>query len=57
MSNIHITVTKNDKQDQYDTNGYLLVYMAGEEFKFAGTLELKALAPLLLKLAMEKMSK
>ena len=56
--NISISVIKNGCQsEQIKTSGYLLIYLEGEEFKFSGTLELKALAPLLLKLAVGKMTK
>ena len=56
--NIEILVSKNGQYEQpIKTSGFLLIYMSGETFKFTGTLELKAITPLLLKFAMEKMTK
>ena len=56
--NITILVNKNgNPEPAISTSGYMLVYLKGEEFKFAGTLELRALAPVLMKIAMEKMVK
>lgn len=55
----NITINVNDGKciDITTTNGYLLVYLNNQEFKFKGTLSLKDLAPMLLKYAMEKMVK
>ena len=39
------------------TDGYLLLYIAGEKIKTSGDIELRALAPLLAKLALEKLSR
>ena len=56
--NITISVSKNGVPDpQVTTSGYLLIYMKGEQFLFNGTLELKALTPLLMKILMEKIAK
>ena len=52
--NIDISVSKNG---QYKTSSFLLIYLKNEEFRFAGTLELKALAPILMKIMMEKIAK
>ena len=56
-----ISIVKNqgtDKQEVIDlkTNGYLLLYIKGDKIKTSGDIELKALAPLLMKAVMEKMS-
>ena len=37
------------------TNGYLLLYLSGEKIKTSGDIELKALAPLLMKGALERL--
>ena len=56
--NIEISVSKNGQCEQpIKTSSYLLVYMKEENFRFTGTLELKALAPVLMKIMMEKMVK
>ena len=56
-----ISIVKNkgtDKQEVIDitTNGYLLLYLKGDKVKTSGDIELRALAPLLMKAAMEKMT-
>jgi len=55
--NIDISVSKNGQCEQYKTSSFLLIYLKNEEFRFAGTLELKALAPILMKIMMEKIAK
>ena len=56
--NITISICKDGTYEPPITSsGYLLIYLKGEDFKFSGTLELKALTPILLKLAVEKMTK
>ena len=57
-NDITITISKpNCQQDIITTNGYLVIYLDGQDFKFAGTLNIKYLAPMLMKYAMEKMMK
>ena len=56
--NINICVTKNGQPEPaVSTSSYLLIYMKEENFRFTGTLELKALAPVLMKIMMEKIVK
>lgn len=54
---IIIQVTKNDKQESYKTNGYLLLYLDQGTVKFTGNMELAAITPLIMKLVAEKMSR
>lgn len=54
--NITITIANGKQSDIITTSGYLLIHLSGEEFKFSGSLNVKDLAPLLLKIAMDKMS-
>jgi len=56
--NTTITIARSDKQEQevITTNGYLVIYLKGEEFKFLGDLNIKDLAPMLIKMAMQKMA-
>ena len=54
--NTTITISKDQHNDVITTNGYLVIYLKGEEFKFTGSINMKDLAPLLLKIAVEKMS-
>jgi len=61
IENIKISIIKNpetDKQETIDitTNGYVLLFLKGDKVKTSGDIELKALAPLLMKVVMEKMS-
>jgi len=55
-----ISIVKNEgtpTQEIIDirTNGYLLLYLDKEKIKTSGDIELKALAPVFMKLAMEKL--
>ncbi len=59
---IDITVCKHTegKQDTLEnigTGGYALFYLVGDNIKVVGDLDLKSLAPLIMKLAMERMTK
>ena len=53
--NTTITVSKDQHSEVVTTNGYLVIYLKGEDFKFIGDLSIKDLAPMLMKFAMEKM--
>jgi hypothetical protein len=57
---IHITKNIDGKQPEITdimTEGYILLYMSGNEMKSTGSIEMKALAPLLFKLAAEKLAR
>jgi len=57
---IFVTTNKDTPQQeekQFPTDGYLLLYLEEDKVKSAGDIELKALAPLFLKLAVEKFTK
>ena len=41
---------------EIDTNGYLLLYLEGDRVKIVGNMSIKSLAPILLKLAAERVS-
>ena len=56
-----ISIVKNQgapSQEVIDikTNGFLLLYLVGDKIKSTGDIELKALAPIIMKLAIERMS-
>jgi hypothetical protein len=51
---IQITDNKKGTSIVVNTDGYLLLEMQGETIKATGNLEMKALAPILFKLAAEK---
>ena len=53
---IEITDNTTEEKVSYDTNGYILLYLSDNSLKVTGDLELKALAPLLLKFLAEKMT-
>ena len=53
--NTTITVSKDQHSELVTTNGYLVIYLKGEDFKFIGDLSINDLAPMLMKFAMEKM--
>ena len=56
--NITITVSKDNRESEIiTTNGYLVIYLKGEDFRFTGNLNIRDLAPMLLKFAMERMVK
>jgi spore maturation protein CgeB len=57
-----ITVVRNqgtESQVATDirTDGYLIVYLEGDKFKMEGNLEIKALTPILMKIAVDKFTK
>ena len=55
--NITITIAKDDKNDIITTNSYILIYHTGNgNFKPIGNLDIKDLAPMLIKIAMQKMA-
>ncbi len=51
-------VRLSDNQDiKVETEGYILLYLDGDQVKNIGVLDIKALAPLLMKLALDRMQK
>jgi len=54
---IEITDNTTGEKVLYDTNGFILLYLSDNSLKVTGDLELRALAPLLLKFLAEKMTK
>ena len=58
MDKILITIDNEGKEITHiKTDGYVLLYLQGDKVKCSMDLELKALAPHLMKYAMEKMAK
>ena len=52
-----ISVSKNNQEiSRIETDGYLILYLEGDKIKSIGDIELKALAPIIMKLAMEKLA-
>ncbi len=61
-SKIDITICKHtdgksDTIETIGTGGYALFYLVNDNIKVVGDLDLKSLAPLIMKLAMERMTK
>lgn len=53
-----ITLTdKNNTSHNYETDSYLLLTFEGERIKATGDINVRALGPILIKLAMEKFAK
>lgn len=46
-----------EKQWNIETTGFLILYIEGDKIKTSGDIELKALAPLLMKLAADRWEK
>ena len=54
---IIISVTKNNQEiSRIETSSYLILHLQGDKIKTVGDIELKDLAPIIMKLAMEKLS-
>ena len=47
----------SNENREYNSDGYILLYVKGDRVKVTGELELKSLAPLLMKALAEKMMK
>ena len=54
-----VTITQDDgTTSSIDTEGgYLLFYFKGDKIKTSGNIDIKALAPILTRIALEKLSK
>ena len=50
----NIIVKKGDSEQKFTTNGYVLIYLDGSEIKFTGSMDIKALAPLLMSSVLSK---
>ena len=60
MSKLSIQITDKETGniDNLDTTGYLLLYLSeNEKVKITGKLDMSALAPILTRIALEKLSK
>ncbi len=60
-NNITITVCKHtdgksDTIETISTGGYAILYLVGDKIRVVGDIDLKAMAPLLMKLAMDKLA-
>ena len=49
--------TPQQEEKSFSTDGYLLFYLDGEKIRTDGDIEIKALGPVFLKLALEKFAK
>ena len=54
---IYIKNTELGTTNNVSTSGYLLLYLDGETIKMDGKMSLKAIAPILTKIALEKFTK
>ena len=59
MSELIISITDRETGEikNVDTAGYLLLYLDQEKIKMQGKLDVKVLAPILTRIALEKLSK
>ena len=59
MSEITIKITEIETGEtkNVDTEGFLLLYLDGQKIKMQGKLDIKVLAPILTKIALEKLSR
>ena len=57
MSTMTIIVQSPKDTTRFDTDGYVLLYLKEGKVQATGTIELSSIAPLLLRLASEKLSK
>ena len=59
MSELNIRITENSTGENKDisTEGYLILYLVDDKIKMQGKMDLKVLAPILTKIALEKLSK
>ena len=48
-------IGRNEKT--VSTNGYLILYLEGEKVRFVGNMDIRALTPILTKIALEKLVK
>ena len=55
--NIKITDTETGETKEIVTSGYLILYMVNDTIKMSGKMDIKALAPILTKIALEKLVK
>ena len=54
---IKITDLESGESKNIDTDGYLLFLLEGDTIKSSGKMDIKALAPILTRIALEKLSK
>ena len=55
MAETIIIINKNQENIEVKTDGYLLFYLVGDKIKTMGDIELKSLAPIIMKLMTERM--
>jgi len=57
MIEIKVNDTETGRQDDVQTQGYLLIYIKDENIEFHGKMSIKSLAPILTRFVLEKMTK
>ena len=62
MANIEITILKKDENRQevievVETSGFLILFLEDDKIRMKGQMDIKSLAPILTKLALEKLSR
>ena len=59
MSKLNIQIIDKDSgsTEEVDTEGYLLLYLKQEKIQMQGKMDLKAIAPILTRIALERLSK
>ena len=53
---INIVNTENGNRDLIETDGFILLYLKGDKIKTHGSIDLGALAPVLTKIALERLT-
>jgi len=56
MTEIKI-IEKDSNEKSIVTNGYLVLYLEGEKVRFTGNMDMRTLAPILTKIALERLVK
>jgi len=50
-------IEQNSIEKNINTTGYLILYLEGEKVRFVGNMDIRALTPILTKIALEKLVK
>lgn len=54
---ISVTDKETNKCEKIETDGLLIMYLEGEKIRMIGRMDLKVLSPIIMKIALEKLTK
>ncbi len=54
---IVVTDKETGKSEKIETDGLLIMYMEGEKIRMIGRMDMKVLSPILMRIALEKLTK